>query len=272
MESTSITKALALLEATAGHPHGRSLAALAGEMGLPKPTTHRILKTLTALGYLEHPAAGVYRQSPQAKRLVSDAATRRILEAAQRPLRALHAGTSETVNLGILRDDRVLYVEILESPLPLRRVADRTSDPFHTTALGRAIAAFLPADRRRRLLAKARLERRTPATIVSRDRLAAELVRVARLGHAIEADETDIGVTCIGAPVFAGAEVVGAVSVSVPTARAAASRHRQLVLEVGKAAAAITAALGRPAASAAGSRGPVKNIARNGSSRKKVSS
>jgi IclR family acetate operon transcriptional repressor len=53
MESTSLTKALGLLEATAGHPAGRSLADLAAEVGMPKPTAHRILKSLTALGYLE---------------------------------------------------------------------------------------------------------------------------------------------------------------------------------------------------------------------------
>ena len=57
MESNSLTKALGLLEATAGHPEGRSLAKLASEVGMPKPTAHRILKTLTALGYLERPAS-----------------------------------------------------------------------------------------------------------------------------------------------------------------------------------------------------------------------
>ena len=91
MESNSLTKALGLLEATAGHPEGRSLAELASEVGMPKPTAHRILKTLTALGYLERPASGVYRQSPQVKRLVSDAAVRRLIDAATRPLRELFA-------------------------------------------------------------------------------------------------------------------------------------------------------------------------------------
>ena len=82
MESTSLTKALGLLEATAGHPAGRSLADLAAEVGMPKPTAHRILKSLTALGYLERPASGVYRQSPQMQRLVSDASVRRLIDAA----------------------------------------------------------------------------------------------------------------------------------------------------------------------------------------------
>jgi DNA-binding IclR family transcriptional regulator len=243
MESTSLTKALGLLEATAGHPDGRSLADLAAEVGMPKPTAHRILKTLTALGYLERPASGVYRQSPQVQRLVSDAAVRRLIDAASRPLRDLHAKTHETVNLGILRHDRVIYLDVLECTLPLRRVATRTSDPFHTTALGRAIAARLPADRCSRLLARARLERRTAATISDRHRLAAEIERAAKQGYAIEENETDVGVACIGAAVCAGDEPVGAISVSLPIARLDAASHRRLVDLVRKTARTISARL-----------------------------
>lgn len=246
MESSSLTKALGLLEATAGHPEGRSLAELASEVGMPKPTAHRLLKALTALGYLERPAAGIYRQSPQVQRLVSDADVRRLVDAAAGPLRDLHATTQETVNLGILRHDRVLYVHVLECTLPLRRVVTRTSDPFHTTALGRAIASRLPADRLTRLLARARLERRTAATITDRRRLSAAIASAATAGHAIEESETDLGVTCIGAPVTDGDGVVAAISVSLPTARLDAGGRRRMIDLVRRTAARISARLRPP--------------------------
>jgi DNA-binding IclR family transcriptional regulator len=236
MESTSLTKALCLLEATAGHPEGRSLADLAAEAGLPKPTAHRLLQALARLGYLDRPRAGVYRQTTSAKRLVSDHESRQLLESAGTALRDLHARTQETVNLGILRQDRVLYLEVIESTQALRRVANRASDPFHTTALGRAIAAFLPAPYQERLLARAKLERRTPATIASARPLKAELAKVRRQGFAIEADETDLGVTCVAAPIFAAGEVSGAMSVSVPSARAVGPYRSRLVKLVQDAA------------------------------------
>jgi DNA-binding IclR family transcriptional regulator len=243
MESTSLTKALGLLEATAGHPAGRSLADLAAEVGMPKPTAHRILKTLTSLGYLERPGSGVYRQSPRVNRLVSDAAVRRLVDAAARPLRDLHAQTQETVNLGMLRHDRVLYLDVIECTLPLRRVAARTSDPFHTTALGRAVASRLPEEHRARLLARAKLERCTAATIVDRRRLAAELDRARRQGYVVEENETDLGVACIGAAVGAGDEVAGAISVSLPTARLDAANRRRLIDLVRRTARTISARL-----------------------------
>lgn len=236
MESSSLSKALRLLEATAGHALGRSLAELATETGLAKPTAHRLLNALTGLGYLERPAAGVYRQSTTAKRLVSDDESRRLLEAAGQAIQNLHDATRETVNLGILRHDRVLYLEVLESTQALRRVASRASDPFHSTALGRAIAAFLPEPQLRRLLDRKRLERRTAATLTDVKRLQATLTKVRRAGYAMEIDETDVGVTCIGAPVFAGQEVVGAISVSVPTARVVSAYRSRLVKLVREAA------------------------------------
>jgi DNA-binding IclR family transcriptional regulator len=144
----------------------------------------------------------------------------------------------------MLRHDRTLYVEVLECMLPLRRVATRTSDPFHTTALGRAIAAFLPAEKLQKLLAKARMERRTPFTVTDRGQMLEIISTVTRDGYSIETDETDVGVTCIGVPVFCGDDVVaGAISVSVPTARATGEDRDRLLKLVQNAARASSTAL-----------------------------
>jgi DNA-binding IclR family transcriptional regulator len=255
MESTSLTKALCLLEATAGHPEGRSLGDLAAEVGLAKPTAHRLLMALTGLGYIERPGSGVYRQSTAVKRLVSDAPTRRLIEATSPSLHALHAQTQETVNLGVLRHDRVLYLEVLESTQRLRRVASRASDFFHTTALGRAMAACLPEARLDRLLTRARLVKRTPDTVTDVDKLRAAIVQARRQGYAIEADETDVGVTCIAAPILSGNEAAGAISVSVPSARATGAAHRQLVKRVREAAAKASRLLESGKSSRGGRRG-----------------
>jgi DNA-binding IclR family transcriptional regulator len=74
-----------LLEATAADSAGRSLAALASEVGMPKPTAHLILKTLATLGFLERGPQGVYRQTPKVQRRVSNDASRRLLSTADTP-------------------------------------------------------------------------------------------------------------------------------------------------------------------------------------------
>lgn len=247
MESTLIVKTLALLEATAGHSDGRSLADLAAEVGLTKPTAHRILKTLVALGYMERGAGnGVYRQTGSARRLTGTSDDRRLVRAAEKPLKALHEQTGETVNLGVLRNGRVVYLTVLESPQMLRRTVNPSmTDPFACTALGRAIAAHLPAERQAYLLKHTVVERRTPHTTVEPAELAARLADAATAGYAVEENETDLGVMCVGAPVFDARGVAGAVSVSAPTVRVTAATRARLVAGVRTATDAISQTLRR---------------------------
>jgi DNA-binding IclR family transcriptional regulator len=119
--------------------------------------------------------------------------------------------------------------------------------------------AFLPHDKQVRLLAKAKLERRTPLTITDRKQLLVILERVAKDGYAIETDETDIGVTCIAAPILFPAipahgealslnpvaSAAGSISVSVPTARATGDDLDRLLKLVQRAALASGAGMAK---------------------------
>jgi IclR family acetate operon transcriptional repressor/IclR family KDG regulon transcriptional repressor len=244
MESTSIVKALALLEAVASEPTGRSLGSLASEVHLTKPTAHRILKTLTQLGYLERGENGTYRQAPGVQRLVSNDRLEQLLSAAGPVLRDLHETTRETVNLGVLRHHLVVYLQVLESPLPLRRVATPNSvDPFYCTALGRAIVSHLSPAARENLIRRTSLSQLTPHTNVDRNALGEILARAARDGFALEVDETDVGVTCVAAPVLEGDVAIAAISISAPTARVTRDRLPALIRQTRKAAAQVSTEL-----------------------------
>src|SRR4051794_5659634 len=98
MESTLLVKAFAILEAAAGAPHGVALGELASQVGLSKPTAHRILKTLSALGYVERSGFGQYRHTAQIRRLLSGGDNDRILDASAPHLQRLHKKTKETIN------------------------------------------------------------------------------------------------------------------------------------------------------------------------------
>ena len=237
MESTSLVKALAVLEATAVNASGRTLAALSQEVGLPKSTAHRILKTFVSLGYLDQTATGVYRQTPRVQRLVSNDPSERLAATAEQVLHDLHQSTQETVNLGVLRGDQIVYLRVLESTRPLRRVATPNSvDPFHTTALGRAIVSHLPAAERDGLIRRAKLEPRTPHSNIDPKSLAEILQQAAKDRYALEVDETDVGVTCIGAPIVENGIALGAISISVPTVRATGESLTCLIRQVCQAA------------------------------------
>jgi len=220
MESAHLVKVFSILEAMAGKPDGVSLNELASLVGLPKSTAHRLLKTLCTLGYAANCGGGIYRQTGMIKRLALGANDPYWVSMSDPIMRRLNKQTGETINLGILRFEKVFYLHVIETSKTLRRaVIAQMSDPCFSTALGRAIVAFLSVERQEFLLRHATIEKRTPKTVVEEAEIKKILKKVAKEGLAFEEDQTDLGVSCIGAPVFDEEGVVAAISLSAPSVR-----------------------------------------------------
>ncbi len=228
MESAHLVKVFAILEATAGKPEGVSLNELASLVGLPKSTAHRLLKTLCTLGYTVNCGSGTYRQTGMIKRLAVGASDPYWVSVADPVMKGLNKKTGETINLGILRFEKVFYLHVIETSKTLRRaVSAQMSDPCFSTALGRAIVASLPEERQKFLLRHATIEKRTPKTVIDEDEILRILKKVAKDGIAFEEDQTDLGVSCIGAPIFDNEGVVAAISLSAPAVRMNSSDHKK---------------------------------------------
>jgi DNA-binding IclR family transcriptional regulator len=225
VESTVLVKAFSLIESLASGSGSATLAELAIATGQAKPTTHRVLRSLSAMGYVEQSAEGEYRLTSKLRQLALGSADRDLAAVAHPVLQRLRDDTGETVNLGVLRQHSVVYLTVIESSHALRRVpgAVNEGDPVFTTALGRAIASHLPAETVERLFRAPAVVKRTPRTVTDPQKLRAILAQAKRDGYAIERDQTDLGVTCFGAPVLRGGAVVAAISISAPSARAEGS-------------------------------------------------
>ncbi len=215
-------KALALLESLV---EGKTLGVseLSERTGASKASAFRILTTLERRGYVtKDPASRKYRPGP---RLVAIACTLvsglDLVQGARPVLAALHAEFDETVNLGVLGDGQVLYLDIIESSHGLRMAARVGSrHPLYSTALGKAILAWLPADEARGLLPDGRFVRRTPRTVTTWPSLERQLAAFRKQGYAVDDEENEAGVRCVGAPIldFRG-RPAAAVSVAGPTSR-----------------------------------------------------
>ena len=246
-----LDRALDLLEALAEAPAGAPLGVseVARRAGVTKSAAFRILANLERRGYVaKDPVSARYSLGTQLVYLGERSLGAMDLRAAARPsLEALQQRFGETVNLGVREGAEVVYVDMIESSHGLRmaaRVGGR--DYLHSTALGKAMLAFLPpAERDHLLQMRNALPARTERTITDPGKLRAELERVRERGIAEDRDENEVGARCLGAPIFDHRGIVaGAISVSAPDSRLDDARAAEVAAAVLEEAAAVTRRLG----------------------------
>ena len=249
---SSVRNAARLLKEFSRNDRELGVTQLARRLGLAVSTVHRLLSTLTDEGLLERGSVpGTYRLGLQMYELGATVFPNLDLHEAARPvLAALRQTTGETVQLGVLDHLEVVYLERLESPQTLR-VFNHTGHriPASATSTGKVLLAALPADVLQARLLDWRPERRTSNTIVEPALLLAELRRVAERGWAQNVEEGTLGAVSVGAPIRdGGGDVVAALSVVLPVARADKQAMRRCIASVVEAADAISARLSPPRA------------------------
>ena len=242
-----ISKVLRILEALQSSSAGLGLKAICDRTGIHKSTAHRFLKHLEGERYLIRTEAGAYLIGPRLSQLSARGNQEATLQAVARPiLWELWKSTQETVNLAVLDQGTVLYIDVIESPHEFRlssRVGTRRS--VHVTALGKALAAFLPAEHRENVLASIKFQAATPRTIGNLVQFRQELEKIHRQGYAVDDEEAVQGARCVSAPILnTDAEPVAAVSVSGPVTRVSPSQVAALAGAVIAAARAISMAMG----------------------------
>jgi IclR family acetate operon transcriptional repressor len=241
----AVGKALELLAALAspGGPH--RLADLAKRCDLPKPTTHRMLQTMTDAGFALGAGGGLYHVGPRllgmsAGVLAGNKATR-----FTRPvLRELQRRTGHTVHYAIRSGDRAVYMEKVEPEQAYRMNSQVGGEvPLYCTAVGRAILSRLPDEEVTAILSGP-LIARTTRTLTEPEKIRRELSKVDKLGYVMEDEQNEPHVRCVAAPVLDGlGHVAGAISVSGLTFTLTLDSVKVLGPLVAEAAARVSGAL-----------------------------
>lgn len=223
------------------------LEEISREIKLAKPTVYRFLLTLQELGYARRVDGDRWAITLKMFNLGSRALDYLDLYAAARPVaEELSEELGETIHMGVMDGDSAVYVLKIESRYTIRmysRVGRRM--PLYCTAIGKVLLAFSTDEEREAALKGVRMLAFTKKTLTSRTSLFAELEQVRERGFAIDDEEREEGLHCIGAPIFdyTGA-VVAALSVSWPGFRYSRGEEGEKVNKVTEAAARISAVLG----------------------------
>lgn len=248
--SSSLRRALSLLTFIAenarngAHPN---LPDLAAGTGLPKSTLKRLIDPLIDSGLIRHDApTGRYSLGPYTASLGGIYLNGLDIRDTARPvLEELTRSVQETSHLLVLADVEVICIDKVDSPNPVRMyswIGNRL--PLYCTAGGKALLAHQPEETILRVL-EAGLQRLTPQTITSADRLREELARVRDQGVAIDDVENQEGIRCVGAPIFdQGTRPTVAISVSGPMTRVTRARLPEITGLIRRAAVEISRQLG----------------------------
>ncbi|MEW5974195.1 MAG: IclR family transcriptional regulator [Acidobacteriota bacterium] len=200
-----------------------SFQELASSLPFARTTVHRVLYSLEKLGYVEKAEVKAhYLLGPKFFELTNSATHyRRLQSVAKAVMLELMVRYSETVNLGVIDEGQVVYLDVLQSPSSLRIAANPGDrNPVHSTALGKAITAFLPEKELAAMLDLYPMVKMTGKTITQRAQLLQHLSSVREQGVAFDLGENLDGVICVAAPIFdpEGRAIAG-LSVSGPTSR-----------------------------------------------------
>jgi DNA-binding IclR family transcriptional regulator len=223
----SLDRAVSVLEVLSESDGPLSLAEICQRMSLHKSTAHRSLMVLERSALIERTHDNRFRLGLKLYELGNRAVEQMDLRARIHPyFRRLSMQVGESVHLSVLQKTTVVYLDKVD---PNRRVCMSskigTSNPVYCTSMGKAMLAFQPEETIEQIIAKIRFVRYTHKTLYSRELLLKALERVRRRGYAIDDEEIELGVRCIGAPIFnENRRAIAAVSISGPSSRITAQR------------------------------------------------
>jgi DNA-binding IclR family transcriptional regulator len=245
-------RVLAALKQLGEYPEGARLDDLARDLASPKSSTHRALAALRRAGLATQDEHGRYRLSLDLVQLAFRHHDALQETAPVRPLlAALAERFGETAHFARLEGSEIVY---LGKVVPAGSGAQMTSiiggrNPAHCTGLGKALLAHALPDRGavdRYIRDHGPLERRTPQTLVTSERLDRELQLTRTRHYAVDRQESEVGIACIAFPVFLGSPVVPSAAVSV-AALAQRTPLRKLTAAADEIRAMIVSQLGRAA-------------------------
>jgi len=236
-----LDKSLSVLELLLRQDSDMNITEISEKLGFYPSTTHRILDTLKYWDYVEQDShTQKYQLGLKALELGMTKLHKMDLVREATPyLKELVNQYNETVHLGALEKKEVMYLAKKESSQTIRMISYvGKRAPLHCTALGKVLLAYLPKEKRRKILEGKQLPRLTERTITDKEELEKNLKQIKKQGFALDNEENEKDVCCIAVPIrnYQGT-VIAALSISRPSFRMYKNKQKDLekaLIEIGE--------------------------------------
>jgi DNA-binding IclR family transcriptional regulator len=205
MAIDSVRKALEIVDLLSSKRGGYSLTEIASELLIAVSTVYKQLQSLVELGLVhKDPHTGRYFITYKIVELSSRILKNLEFRDIARPfLIELLEELRMTVHLVVRENLRAVYVEKIEGPYTIPTISRMGMQiDLYSTSVGKAILAYSPEEFIEEYLSKVDLQKKTPRTIINPVELRTELTRVKGRGYALDNEENEFGICCIGSPIF----------------------------------------------------------------------
>ncbi len=220
-QTSGVIRTIIILETLSKH-QSINLEQLSKETGLPKATLLRFLSTLVNLGYVYRDSTDLYSLTLKMFSVGSRGLEHIDLIHVANPIaQQLCDELGETVHMGVLEEDKAVYVLKKESSFTIRMYSRvGKAIPLYCTAIGKVLLSDMDEKSLEGYLSSVKLRPFTPNTVTDTDILKQELSQIRERGWATDNEEHEMGTLCIGSPIrdYTG-KVVAAMSVSWPLFR-----------------------------------------------------
>ncbi|WP_171656085.1 IclR family transcriptional regulator [Paenibacillus foliorum] len=212
----ALEKAFSIIEHLSKSTGGLSISELSSELNIPKTSVFSILNTMEAHNYVRKTANGAYKLGLQLYSIGMTAINLVNIRGVSVPyMEQLRKDTHCTVHLSVYDNGEVMYIDKLEGPgmVGFHTFVGQRKRP-NTCASGKAVLAHIPDSELKMVIAKG-LDCFTPNSLCTEAALREHLEQVRAFGYSVDDEEEEIGVRCVGAPIFNHLGVVyGAISVT----------------------------------------------------------
>jgi len=197
--------------------NGITIKEISQKIDLHPSTIYRYLNTFLSYGYVSRSTDGNYKPGIKLVELGNYVLNGFDLREIAHPyLVRLVNEVNQTVHLAIREGNEAIYIDKVEGPQTLQmRSRVGMKIPLYCTALGKVLLAYSSEEDIDHYLKEVELTPRTQNTIISSCELKEELLNIRKQGYALDNQENEQGIICVGAPIFDfTGQVVAALSIS----------------------------------------------------------
>ncbi|WP_158784867.1 DNA-binding transcriptional regulator KdgR [Pantoea sp. BAV 3049] len=219
---SSVLKVFGILQAL-GEEREHGITELSQRVMMSKSTVYRFLQTMKSLGYVSQEGESekyaltlkLFELGAKALQNVD------LIRSADIQMREISRQTRETIHLGALEEDSIVYIHKIDSLYNLRmysRIGRR--NPLYSTAIGKVLLAWRDRHEVEEIISEVIFTRSTARTLSSKEELMPVLDKVRSQGFGEDNEEQEEGLRCIAVPVFDRfGVVIAGLSLSFPTIR-----------------------------------------------------